>query len=458
MAIVDKNSCVDPTGTGSGTLPMAVNPFTGLQFHFGMLLGVDDLDVGQGYPRGKVRLHNAWLHRAGVVWGMGVSFNARRELEVEPGLALDGAGRELHLDVPACLDVGRWYGKHRDDADFTFTTAADGSVTFSARVVVRFRACLQRQVPAIADPCEGASSETAYSRVYETVELLLRPIPAAGSDKPAPYHRLRVLFGLEPADASARDQAVVARRNAILALAQDARPPAFLEALRDFAALDEIDLRPAAEADGTSELFPDDEATAEVALADLVAITVKPVGTDFAIADPLPGPPDGLDVTVRPSHIATRTIQELLVAGLCCVTAAGDGGGGGGTTTDTDAGGPRVVGDPTLAANRKSITFTTDKPLSDGSTGPEAFSVTGFTAGDGWSDVDIKRVTVNSATNVVTIELKERAEGLVRLIVYGTGPKPVLGAGPTPVPLAGAVGGPPGTANEGHDFIFSFVS
>jgi hypothetical protein len=100
--IVDKTACeLAAAGAENGLLP--VNPFCSLQFHFGMLLGVDDLETGQAYPRGKVRLHNAWLHREGVVWGFNVSFNSRNELAVDPGLALDAAGHELHLDRQACL-------------------------------------------------------------------------------------------------------------------------------------------------------------------------------------------------------------------------------------------------------------------------------------------------------------------------------------------------------------------
>src|SRR5215470_14276599 len=106
--IVDKNACLlAAAGQENGLLP--VNPFTAPQYHFGMLLGVDDLETAQAYPRGKIRLHNAWLHREGVVWGLDVGFNKRGELSVTPGLALDGAGRELHLDATACVDLGKWY-------------------------------------------------------------------------------------------------------------------------------------------------------------------------------------------------------------------------------------------------------------------------------------------------------------------------------------------------------------
>ena len=54
-----------------------LNPFYALRYHFGMLLGVDDFETEQVYHRGKMRLHSAWLHRQGVVWGFNVYFNER---------------------------------------------------------------------------------------------------------------------------------------------------------------------------------------------------------------------------------------------------------------------------------------------------------------------------------------------------------------------------------------------
>src|SRR5689334_6055259 len=100
---------------GCDEVTLAVAPFTAPQYHFGMLLGVDDLETAQAYPRGKIRLHNAWLHREGVVWGLDVQLtNKRGELSVTAGLALDAAGRELYLDSTACVDLGKWYAKHAD--------------------------------------------------------------------------------------------------------------------------------------------------------------------------------------------------------------------------------------------------------------------------------------------------------------------------------------------------------
>jgi hypothetical protein len=438
--------------TGDGSLP--ANPYTALQYHFGMLLGVDDLETAQAYPRGKIRLHNAWLHREGVVWGLDVGFNKRRELTVTAGLALDAAGRELHLDAIACVDLGKWYEKHKDDEGFTFNDDDSGGKTFDVHVVARFRACLARPVPAIADPCAGSELDTAFSRVSETIELLLRPGKAPAKD--LGYHRLRILFSLED-DAPDYDE-VKTRRDAILALAVDKQPRAYLDAFREFAALDEIDLLPQQDESGvTSSLYPEDPT--EVVLADVVGIDVRPAAgvsaTGWAIVDPLPAP----NVRVRRSHVATATIQELLCGPLFAGLAAAPpppqppADATQPVNYAADAGGPRV--DPASAkiTSSRRISLDFSAPLSLHSVGPEQFSVTAFSSKGGWTTLDIDDVKLDAAANTVVLELKDTITTghIIRLIARGTGPQPLLGT--DHVPLAGAVGGPAGSVNDGHDFV-----
>src|SRR5215510_5817610 len=138
----DLVSCVAGEDGGRELLPL--NPFYALRYHFGMLLGVDDFETEQAYHRAKMWLHNSWLHREGVVWGFGVKVDETTgEIRVAPGLALDAAGHELHLEAEACLNVGEWFDKHKDEV---------GGQTFDAHVVIRFKACLTRQVPALMEP------------------------------------------------------------------------------------------------------------------------------------------------------------------------------------------------------------------------------------------------------------------------------------------------------------------
>lgn len=428
--IVDQTACeLAGAGAENGLLP--VNPFTALQFHFGMLLGVDDLETGQAYARGKMRLHNAWLHREGVVWGFNVSFNSRNELAVDPGLALDAAGHELHLDRQACLDVGQWYALHKSDPDFTFTDSGTGK-KFSVHVVAQFKACLTRPVPAIVEPCAGAQSDTAYSRVFETVELLLRPGPSKPKDPG--YHRLRVLFQIEPDSAPYAD--VKARRDAIQAMPLEQQPAAYLLALRDFAALDEIDLKPqAATATDSASIFPEDPT--EVVLADVSDILVQPDASgNWVIAAPIPTPL----VTVRPSHVATATIQEL----LCGPVLAGAANPPAAPTGPT-------VSDPQLSA--QSITFKTSRAIAASTLDPKAFSVSDYSDSNGWSNIDIKAVSVAQDGSML-VELKEAPSGsLVRFIIKGTGPTPLLAAdNHVPLYAPGASG-----ADDGVDFVKMFT-
>lgn len=443
--IVDKTAC-EAAGEGQENGLLPADPFTALQFHFGMLLGVDDLETGQAYPRGKIRLHNAWLHREGVVWGLGVAFNKHNELTVDPGLALDAAGHELHLDRQACLDLGKWYAAHKDDPDFTFTDAGGGGKKFSVHVVARFTACLTRPVPSIVEPCAGAQTGTAFSRVFETVELLLRPgLTTDAKPKDRGYHRLRILFQIEDDSADYAD--VKTRREAIQALAADQQPAGYLKALREFAALDEIDLKPQ-QASGTApaSIFPEDPT--EVVLADLADAVVKPgTADDWVLATPLPAPV----VTVRPSHIATATIQELLCGPLFAALAAPAPSP---SPSPSPSPGPKVTG-PTVTGAKlaaKSITFTTSRPIAAATLDPVAFSVSDYSDDDGWSVLDIKAV-VQAKDGSIRIDLKEAPAGtFVRLIIRGTGPEPLVAADDY-VPL-GAPGA--GGADDGIDYVKMF--
>jgi hypothetical protein len=425
--IVDKTACeLAGQGQEGGLLP--VSPFTALQYHFGMLLGVDDLDTAQAYARGKMRLHNAWLHREGVVWGLNVSFNARNELVVSRGLALDAAGHELHLDHEACLDLGQWFARHKDDPEFTFADDGSGK-RFSVHLVAKFRACLTRPVPAIVEPCAGVENDTAYSRVFETIELLLRP--GLSTPKDRGYHRLRVLFRIEPDSAEYAD--VQTARDAILARPADQQPAAYLEALRRFAALDEIDLTPqGATATEPASIFPEDPT--EIVLADIADILVTPANAgDWMLATPAPTP----DVAVRPSLIATATIQELLCGPLMAAATA------------PPATGPAIT---EAALEDETITLTVSRPIAPASLTPDAFSITSFDTASGWSTTDIDSVAAE-ADGTITVKLTGAPAGaLVRLIARGTGPAPLV-AEDNYVPL-GAPG--PGGADDGIDYVQMF--
>jgi hypothetical protein len=439
-------------GGGGATALLPVSPFYAPRYHFGMLLGVDDFEAEQGYHRGKLRLHNAWLHGAGVVWGLGVDVDRRGQVGVDPGLALDAAGRELYLDARACVSLAAWYDAHREDNDVQAAArpGRDGvSVRLDLHVVARFRACAARPVPSIAEPCDagGATDGIAFSRAQETVELLLRP--GLAPPRELHYHRLRVLFSLEPAGTD--DGEVETERQRILALPSADQPAAYLDAFRRFAALDEMDLGPAKLANDAVSLFPAGD-DCEVVLANLPALVVKPGGTDGGWTFVSVG---AVDNGVRPSHVSTFTIEELLCGPLF---AFASGASPAPTPAPTpaprpvpDAGGPRI--DPASVEYRDDrVTLKATRPLARGSVRPEAFSVSAFELQRGWHDVEINSVRLDRGGYTVHLLLASGVLGhTVRVIAKGTGPAPLLGA--DLVPLAGPITGPPGSTDDGHDFV-----
>lgn len=451
------SSCVTSDLGGSELLPLS--PFTALRYHFGMLLGVADFETDQGYHRAKMRLHNAWLHRAGVVWGFGVLADVDHgEVRVLPGLALDAAGHELHLEADACINVNEWFDKHEKDAGFNLNRDS-----FDVCVAIRFKPCLTRQVPALLEPCENASTGTAYSRVAETIEILL--MPGLAPDPIPPYHRLRVLFELEipppitqaevdalkakesaktiSADELAklgqirRDQEVLDALDKIRALAPQDQPAGLLQAFHRFAALDEMDLQPAKSEDGARTLLFPGRENEPVFLANISGLSLKKDDDNWKLSG------GKVDTSVRPSHVATTTIQDLLCGSRL------------GTQAPAPApdNGPRVDPDSVILLTSQAIEFRVDKDLHDASVKPGTFSVTSFESAGGWRRSDVVTASYSgSENNTVNLELNLPVSGRVRLIVYGTGATPLLGA--DLYPLAGAVGGPRGSLHNGNDFVY----
>jgi hypothetical protein len=283
-------------------------PWLALHPHYGMLLGVADFMAEQAYHRGKQRLHNAWGHGWGVYWGLGVAADlASGEIGVAPGLALDGRGRELHIDQPQCLHVGRWFLAHRGDAGFVFTEAGD-QVSFDAHVRISHQACLTQPVPALADSC-GSDSGVAYSRVFETA--LIELVPGLAPQRTHRHHLLRVLYGLDAAatagDGSVlpADQTALDLRAAIAAAAPGDRVATAASAMQRLAVLDSLADEPSRDADDPDAgLFPA-AGPAALALADVSGIQLVKDGDGYKLTATV------VDNGVRSVLLGTATLQAL---------------------------------------------------------------------------------------------------------------------------------------------------
>lgn len=405
-------------------------PWTALRAATGMLLGSDDFEVLMGNPRGKHQVHNAWLHGSGVVWGFAVQRRGVWDLEVSPGLALDGVGRELHLGAPRCVSV-------RDLLE------ADHDPTCHSREVVlclvaRFSACLDAPVPALADPCDVTRENQTYSRIVEQVRLeVVRGHPDGHGGG---YHRVRVLLGLDVVgeDDEPGREALVGL-NEVLAAPAHSRARELLWHFRCLAALDAADLRPAGD-DCGPELFPVPEEDAGVVLGCL-HLTVRDESGCPEIVEAR------LDQCCRRTLLPTALIQEL-ACGLAPGLLGSDDGG---------AIGPQAVpGSIEWGPAPNEFSFAVTADLLQASLNRSTLAVSSL-GRHGWVVEDLEsRPRYHEGR--VSVRLADRpARPLIRVFLQGTGLTPIYGADPM-VPLAGVVGDDPGVTGQGRDAVLTTMN
>ncbi|MDH3753796.1 MAG: hypothetical protein OEU32_07975, partial [Acidimicrobiia bacterium] len=310
-----------------------------------------------------------------------------------------------------------------------------GGIEFVVHVELCHDACLDRPVPSISEPCDDASLDTAYSRAIE--RGLPRIVGGEAPDEPTPwYPRLRQFFGQVPAT----DPLVTAALTAVDAADPVDRPAVCVVELRRLAAEDTMDLQPA---DGATAWSP---AAGDgcIPLAE-IAVHLRPEGDSFVVVGDGDAP-TSVDNHVRPAHVRTRTIQELLCHAHGLGPPAAGPGDAGDETDLGDASGPRdeflvgapraIAGSAELHGSALLLTFTA--PLNRATVNREAFEVCSLRA-DGWSPVDIDRADLDDSGTVVSLRLGSTPRVRpVRVVANGSGAAPVVGADGRP--LVGVTG------------------
>lgn len=436
MGANNANECGAACGCGSDMLPH--DPQCALNFHYGMLLGAEDFRVEQGFHVGKSRRHNSSLHGNGVVWGLGVSHDPKNgEIEVEPGLAIDGQGRELTLDKKHCLSLVAWWQKHLKDPELA-NQAQNNIVEFDAEVVACYSTCLSRPVPAIAQCCTGESSGTAYSRLCETICLCFRVVKKGENrNSPPPgYHNLRLLLGLDPIakDEEGKDIKTdldrLAQRDAVAALGGQARVDAAQQLWHEAAvadALERYDSRP----EGATNA---DDGCLVLARLSKVKLTRTDTGWQTDVGS--------VDNAVRPVLLPTAALQDFFAAALLAPQPAVPQAVALRSVSQTP--GPQVLAKSVVLAGDK-LSFATEQPLHPASVKKEAFELSAFSERDGWHSVIVKSAKLTRDGRGVTLTLEGRTEAaLLRFVARGTGARPLLGKDLKP--LAGA-------GDSGTDFV-----
>jgi hypothetical protein len=433
-------SSTQPYGSGAtcDDRELPVYPFDDLRVAYGMLLGEEDFKYLMGNPRGKQWLHTSWLHGTGVVWGLNVSW-VGEEIQVGPGLAVDGVGRELRItDSGNCLYLPAWIEDWQSKHPGSPEGDHDGCPVYAlqAWVVAEFACCLGSPVPMLADPCDVSRTHDGPSRIHETARVqTVAKLPK----QRRVYHRLRVLFGLEEGDPE-HDKETLDELEKVINAPGDQRAVNLLAAFRRLAAKDAIELEPD---DLLLANTPVTTADAAVVLARLTVRVQRKEGCDVVLDV-------DIDNSVRRTVLPTTTIQELL-CGLAPGLMGVDGG--------ADAGGPRLIRSSVDWVSGTLLTFKVTQPLAGGS-GEDAIEISSLaTDGSGWTSAEIDRIQVREGEKVVRVYLdRPPADDVVRIVVRGTGPRVLFGqrnAEGLMVPFAGMEGGPPGNVDEGHDASFT---
>jgi len=420
---------------------LTVDPFNSLAAHYGMLLGVSDFQVIGANPRGKMRLHQAWQHGKGVVWGFKVRVTAdKRFLQVGPGMAIDALGREVAVGAEMCLDLHAWFQDRLKNGPPFKYRGGPTRYEFSAQLWLSHAACLARRVPSVSSSCGQGNDSVQYSRIHEFGHLDLRPYQQA-DDTCADETELPRDAGLDAAFAEVRD---LIRDGTLPDLPR--QPTDWLDAFRAVAAHAASEFAPPGYREGGegTQLFPEN-APGSILLADLPHVILEK-DTDDAWRTTV----DVVDLSVRRTHLPTVLIEELIAEALTGHIAS---------TPESDAGGPRVRR-MVISGNRILVDLTADILQGTLDRALQVRSIDRAATDPVWSGpIDVQLTYAPATTEApprVSIRLPDYVEGDIwyRVVLRGTGPTPLAGmSGLRIVPLAGRVGDPPGSIHDGHDAV-----
>lgn len=414
-------------GTGRCDAALPDNPQCAPNYHFGMLLGVEDLRAEQGFHLGRARRHQRALHGSGVVCGFGVDLHGQAgdELRVRPGLGVDRLGRDLVLAVAQCVSLPAWWRAQRALPDFAqrFNVEDPADATLDLDLLLGYSSCLDRPVPALADPCAGTGADVAYARICESARLSL--VASRQADPPpASHHLLRMWLTLDgprlddDGQLLPNDRWLIEAFAALQALPRDAQAAARATLLREVLARSAADESPEAPTPPDSAVADPDWASLHLAQLRGVHLRDDENGQVQLLGL------GGMVLAGRETLLPSAVLQALLLAEPPPAPVSA---------------GPEVRrGGATLDGQSLHLVFT--QALAAASL-DQAFTVSEFDPATGWQPFTLGSAQYDEAAAdgpTVTLALDRLPSGaLLRATVTGTGPQPLLGASLIP---AGALG------------------
>lgn len=200
-------------------------------YEVGVLLDRDDFIAEQTYHRGRLARALASLFGHGTIAGLRVREpraaddpaqprrpNTEREIEIEPGLAMDRLGRLIELRSTQCFRIRRWFDwtlEHDADALDEAVVDSGAGTHVLLDFFVRFVVCQHGATPAFATGPFNATDAVVPSREHDAFELswVLRPAAEAATRPATAWPSFdginQALAGLPqgtPEERAARDQ------------------------------------------------------------------------------------------------------------------------------------------------------------------------------------------------------------------------------------------------------------
>jgi len=136
-----------------------------LNYYEGEYLGAIDFEAEQEYHRDMRRRHNLGPHTWGIVSGLDIAqflnggANSEVDVFIQPGVAVDGYGREIVVFSPTQLTPDMF-------ADFPAKQLLSVWIGYS-----------QQMINPSSDSCATAGQTNAYSRVQENFQIVISPLP-----------------------------------------------------------------------------------------------------------------------------------------------------------------------------------------------------------------------------------------------------------------------------------------
>jgi len=204
-----------------------------VNYALGMVLGVDDFTQEHAYLANR----DQWALRDLIGYGTANGLRVASELidgepalVVQPGSAVDVAGRLIRICTAQCARLNPWLDAHR-------VSVAPADLPLPAAVTVHltlcYRDCPTDPVPVPGEPCRSEDEAMAPSRIADDFTLELRLAAPAQREEDALRDFVHWLKHAEIVDAdpvtSLADLAAAVRAAAVLTL--DPAPPALSFAL-----------------------------------------------------------------------------------------------------------------------------------------------------------------------------------------------------------------------------------